>query len=65
MIYLFKNECTTMYIKQLVDSVNIQAVTFIEFCSGLTGKSFEMPTISYTERCIALSKALKKIKIEY
>ncbi len=38
----------TSYIKHLADSANLKGVTFNKLCSGLTGKCFEIPNVSYT-----------------
>lgn len=39
-----------MYIKHLADSAYIEVITFNKICSGLKGKYFEMPNVSYTYR---------------
>ena len=44
------NETLTKCINHWADSADIKGVTFNEICSGLTGKCFEMPNASYTNR---------------
>jgi len=45
-----KYDRTTMCINHWADSANFKGVTFNKLCSGLTGKCFEMPNASYTNR---------------
>jgi hypothetical protein len=40
----------TKCINHWADSANFKGVTFNKICSGLTGKCFEMPNASYTNR---------------
>jgi hypothetical protein len=39
-------------INQWADSANFKGVTFNKICSSLTGKCFETPNASYTNRCV-------------
>ncbi len=45
-----KHESTTMCINHWADSAGFKSITFNQLCSGLTGKCFEMPNASYTNR---------------
>jgi hypothetical protein len=45
-----KYDRTTKCINHWADSANLKGVTFNKICSGLTGKCFEMPNASYTNR---------------
>lgn len=45
-----KYDRTTKCINQWADSGNFKGVTFNKICSGLTGRCFEMPNASYTNR---------------
>jgi hypothetical protein len=40
----------TMCINHWADSAKFKCVTYNKVCSGLTGKFFEMPNASYTNR---------------
>jgi hypothetical protein len=44
------NETLTKCINHWADSANFKGFTFNKNCSGLTGKRFEMPNASYTNR---------------
>ncbi len=57
-----KHMAITKCINHLADRVNIEAVTFNEYCSGLTGLLSEMPNVSYTWPLTAI---LNDIKNEY
>ena len=46
-----KHMAITMCINHWADSANFKGVTLNKICSGLTGKCFEMPNASYTNRC--------------
>jgi len=61
-----------LYIKHLEVSANFKVVAFIEICSGLTGKFFEIPNVSYTQplehiqlklTCVATCYALPPHKL--
>jgi len=41
-------QLVTSCIKHLADSANIKVITSNKHCSGLTGKCFKMPNVSYT-----------------
>lgn len=43
-------QLVTKCINHWAGSVNYKCVTLNEICSGLTGKCFEMPNASYTNR---------------
>lgn len=40
----------TKCINHWAESTNLKGVSFNEICSGLTGKCFEIPNASYTNR---------------
>jgi len=46
------NEGTTKCINHWAESAGFKMITFNQPFSNLTGKSFEMPNASYTDRCI-------------
>ena len=46
-----EHQHTTKCINHWADRANFKGVTFNKICSGLTGKCFEMPNASYTNRC--------------
>ena len=46
----------TKCINHWADSANFKGVTFNKICSGLTGKCFEMPNASYTNRWHLIKK---------
>jgi len=45
-----EHQAVTKCINHWADSANYKGVTFNKICSGLTGKCFEMPNASYTNR---------------
>jgi len=45
-----QHQAVTKCINHWADSANFKRVTLIKICSGLTGKCFEMPNASYTNR---------------
>jgi len=45
-----EHQAVTMCINHWADSTNLKGITFNKICSGLTGKCFEMPNASYTNR---------------
>jgi len=47
-----KYDRTTMCINHWTESADFKRITFNKLCSGLTGKCFEMPNASYTNRCL-------------
>ena len=54
----------TMCINHLADSANFKGVTLNKFCGVLTGKCFEMPNDSYTNRCVSAYKKIESHKSE-
>lgn len=47
-----KTQLVTKCIKHWAESAGFKVVTFNQLCSHLTGKCFEMPNASYTNRYI-------------
>lgn len=46
-----KHGHTTKCINHWAESAGFKRITFNQFRSGMTGKCFEMPNASYTNRC--------------
>lgn len=46
----------TKCINHWADSANLKGVTLNKLCSSLTGKCFEIPNASYTNRCTPAEK---------
>ncbi len=45
-----KHMAITKCINHWAEGANLKVVTFNKICSGLTGKCFEVPNASYTNR---------------
>jgi len=54
-----KYDRTTKCINHWADNANFKGVTFNKICSGSTGKCFEMPNASYTNRSYEIALLLR------
>jgi hypothetical protein len=54
-----KHQAVTKCINHWADSAYLKGITLNKHCSGLTGKCFEMPNASYTNRWRAFKRTQK------